>query len=122
MEPFLHARAVVHTRDEDDLKKFKHFAAVERLRSSPEWRGFAKEGNPAKMPLYNALVMSKLYWLAEASTPPWHALTLRKIAERWERLFAGCQREPFRDQTLCVDRRRPLRALCHSAARPRAAP
>ena len=59
----LHELSLVRTKDIDDLKAFKHHEAVERLRNSSAWLGSRMNYNPAKMPLYNSLVMSKLLWL-----------------------------------------------------------
>lgn len=67
IEPFLHARATIRIKDVADLEVFKHAAAIEALRTSDAWAGNRKAYNPAKMQHYNALVMSKLYWLAEVA-------------------------------------------------------
>ena len=40
---------------------------MDAIRTSSEWAGSKKAYNPAKMAHYNALVMSKLYWLAEVA-------------------------------------------------------
>ena len=67
LEPFLHDRAMIRIKDIGDLESFKHAAAVDALRTSSSWAGNKKAYNPAKMKHYNALVMSKLYWLAEVA-------------------------------------------------------
>jgi hypothetical protein len=67
LEPFLHGRAMIRIKDIGDLESFKHAAAVDALRTSSSWAGNKKAYNPAKMKHYNALVMSKLYWLAEVA-------------------------------------------------------
>jgi len=67
VEPFLHKRATIRIKDVADLEDFKHAAAIEALRTSDTWAGSHKAYNPAKMQHYNALVMSKLYWLAEVA-------------------------------------------------------
>jgi hypothetical protein len=67
IEPFLHPRAMVRIKEIADLEGFKHAASIEALRTSDTWAGNKKMYNPAKMPHYNALVMSKLYWLADVS-------------------------------------------------------
>lgn len=67
IEPFLHERAIISIKDIADLEAFKHAAAIEALRTSDTWAGSKKAYNPAKMQHYNALVMSKLYWLADVA-------------------------------------------------------
>ena len=67
IEPFLHQRASIRIKEIADLEAFKHAAAIEALRTSNAWAGQKKAYNPAKMQHYNALVNSKLYWLAEVA-------------------------------------------------------
>mmetsp|Transcript_25263 Transcript_25263/g.83482 ORF Transcript_25263/g.83482 Transcript_25263/m.83482 type:complete len:695 (-) Transcript_25263:1906-3990(-) len=65
VEPYLHSKATIRRKELSDLTAFKHFDDVETLRVSQRWQGFNKIYNPAKMELYNALVMSKIFWLEE---------------------------------------------------------
>ena len=67
IEPFLHERASIRIKEIADLEAFKHAASIESLRTSHTWEGSKKAYNPAKMRHYNALVMSKVYWLAEVA-------------------------------------------------------
>jgi hypothetical protein len=73
IEPFLHERAQIRIKDISDLEAFKHAAAIDALRTSSQWPGSHKQYNPAKMKHYNALVMSKLFWLDDvAHQDPFH--------------------------------------------------
>lgn len=100
LEGYMHPLASLLITELDDLRSFKHHSVsphpprmrhavltlltskhpqeVERLRSSPEWPGGRMKYNPAAMPLYNSLVMSKLYWLDEALPPSLPALHSRQ--------------------------------------------
>ena len=65
IEPFLHERAEIRVKEIRDLEAFPHAAAIDALRNSDTWAGRRKAYNPATMEHYNALVMSKVYWLAQ---------------------------------------------------------
>ena len=57
-------------KTKDDLKKFPFYEQVQKIRNTPEWfnrAGWLSESTQAKLELYNPLVMSKQFFLNDAS-------------------------------------------------------
>lgn len=55
---------------EDDLRKMPFYEQIQRIRTDAEWyqqKGWLAESTQARLELYNPLVMSKFFWLNDAT-------------------------------------------------------
>lgn len=54
----------------DDLRKMPFYDQIQKIRTDPAWygqKGWLAESTQARLELYNPLVMSKMFWLNDAS-------------------------------------------------------
>lgn len=55
---------------QDDLKKFPFYEQIQKIRTDPAWYGqkaWLSESTQARLEFYNPLVMSKMFWLNDAT-------------------------------------------------------
>mmetsp|Transcript_20466 Transcript_20466/g.28705 ORF Transcript_20466/g.28705 Transcript_20466/m.28705 type:complete len:365 (+) Transcript_20466:160-1254(+) len=68
LEPHLWNRTNVILREIDDLRSFKYYKQIERIRNSPWWlkkTGWLRDVPQGYSDLYNPIVMQKVLWLQE---------------------------------------------------------
>ena len=72
-EPFIEASEYpIHVINKtiDEIKNFRYFNDIDKIRTDPAWYGeeqWLTNSPQAKMPLYNPMVMSKIFWTRDVA-------------------------------------------------------